>query len=186
MSVKSHRPFILFCGAGVGWGESDLLPRAPGASSSPAPSNPPQIETLPSVQMVGRPAAPWECLQGRGGPGLQGCRGCLSGSGRLASHHPDAYKALDLGSRRDLLSWGSVPRAPWPEPSLRVAGVSRAGQCSLQESWRHPLWPHPRVMLTGAGAVAETGPRARAQNLPEKPVLALGVSLSQQAGLRPF
>ena len=154
-------------------------PGPPGASYSPAPPNPPQVETFPPRRWWGGRQPPRSVCRAVAGPACRGVR-----APRLPS--PSCVEALDLGSGRDLLSWGSAPRTPWPEPSLRGASVS--GRTVLTAgALEHILCgPVPGSCSMGARAVAETGPWARAQNLPEKPMLALGVSLSQQAGLRPF
>lgn len=130
-------------------------PGPPGASFSPAPPNPPQAETFPHAdggQPPGAPAGP------RAGPACRGVRALASWATLLRE------EALDLGPEGSSSHGAWAPRTPWPEPSLK-------GECVRQDgahgrgAWSTPCGPVPGPCSMGAHAVAETGPRARAQNL---------------------
>lgn len=165
MSIKSHTPFILFCGGG--WiGVSDVLPRDPGAPFAPAPLSGHRLRTSPQADggKAGRPPPAPGVSAGLRWAHLAGA----SGLGRLFSRR--AERPMPLG-----------------QAGRACGGRESGGTVLAAEELEHILCGSvPGWCSAGAGAVAETGPWARAQDLPEKPVLALGASFSQRAGLRPF
>ena len=162
---KISHAFRLVLWGWVDWGESDVLPRAPGSALCSCSPEWPQVENLPARRW-------WEGRQ-HPAPGVSaGLRWArlagASGSGRLFSR--GAERPTPLGQAG-------------PACGRRESG----GTVLAAEELEHILCDSvPGWCSAGAGAVAETGPWARAQNLPEKAVLAPSVSFSQQAGLRPF
>ena len=113
MSIKSHTPFVLFCGGGWIGVRVTYSPGPPGAPFAPAPLSGHRLRTSPHAD-GGKAGStpPRECLQGLGGPVWQGHRG------------RGASSPVGLSAPRPLARLG-----------LHVAGVSQAGQCSLQKSW---------------------------------------------------